>query len=162
MAMVERVKQFLDQKGVHYEVLPHREVFTSQEIAAASHVPGRHLAKVLVVRMGKEQYAMAVLPASCRLDMDSLKAVAGRKDLTLAWEEEFRPLFPDCEVGTMPPFGNLYGLPMYIDACFAKDAEFVFQAGNHHEVVRVPYKAFEQLVNPIPGEFCQHKREEIR
>jgi Ala-tRNA(Pro) deacylase len=157
MALNDRLKHFLAQQKIEYDTLPHREVFTAQEVAAASHVPGRQLAKVVVVRSA-EGHLMVVLPAACRLDLPALKAVVGKGKLSLAPEDEVGRLFPDCDVGAMPPFGNLYNLPVYVDACFPHEKEFVFQAGNHHEVVRMPYQEYERLVNPVVGEFCLHER----
>jgi Ala-tRNA(Pro) deacylase len=105
---------------------------------------------------------MAVLPAACRVDLTALRTVAGRRRLSLAAEDEFGRLFPDCELGAMPPFGNLYGLPVYIDACFSPTDDFFFQAGNHHEVVRMRYQEYERLVKPVVGELCLRGREKSR
>jgi len=132
---------------------------TAQEVAATSHVPGRQLAKVLVVREEGGSYLMAVLPAPCRVDLLALKEAAGRRKLSLAAESELTRLFQDCQTGAMPPFGNLYGLPVYIDACFPRSRDFFFQAGNHEEVVRVGYQDYERVVAPAAGEFCLHERE---
>ncbi len=166
MALTERLTRFLDEQKVWYETLPHRDAFTAAEVAAVSHVPGLHLGKVVVVReaggghpMGG--YLMAVLPAPCRLDLDALEAATRKRRLALATESEVAGLFPDCEVGAMPPFGHLYGLPVYVDACFPKREEFVFQGGNHHEVVRMRYGDFERLAGPASAEFCLHAREKV-
>jgi Ala-tRNA(Pro) deacylase len=159
MALNDRLKHFLAQQRIEYDVLPHREVFTAQEVAATSHVTGRQLAKVIVVRADGQGHLMVVLPASCRLDLTALREVAGKRKLSLAPEDEIARLFPDCEVGAMPPFGDLYGLPVYVDACFPREKEFFFQAGNHHEVVRITYEQFERLARPVVGEFCLHARE---
>jgi Ala-tRNA(Pro) deacylase len=159
MALNDRLKRFLDEQKVSYQTLLHREVFTAQEVAQASHVPGLQLAKVLLVRADGTGYLMVVLPAPCRLDLAALRHVTGKHKLSLASEEEIGRLFPDCEVGAMPPFGNLYNLPVYIDACFPRTREFVFQAGNHHEVVRMDYDDYGRLISPSVGEFCLHERE---
>lgn len=159
MAPNDRLRRFLDEQHADYQVLPHREAFTAQEVAGASHVPGREVAKVLVVRESGGGYLMLVLPAPCRVDLAALGTATGKRKLALASEVEFERLFPDCETGAMPPFGNLYGLPVYIDACFAGAEEIVFQAGNHHEVVRMRYPEYARLVKPIAGEFCLHARE---
>jgi Ala-tRNA(Pro) deacylase len=158
MALNDQLKYFLAEQRIAYDVLPHHEVFTAQEVAAASHVPGQQLAKVVLVREGDKGHLMAVLPAACRLDLGALAAVAKTGKLSLAPEEDMARLFPDCEVGAMPPFGNLYGLPVYIDACFPKAKEFFFQAGNHHEVVRMSYPGYQRVAQPIVGEFCFHER----
>lgn len=159
MAVSDRLRRFLDEQEVEYETLPHREVFTAQEVAAASHVSCRQLAKVLVVREEGGEYLMVVLPAACRVDLTALRTVTGKRRLSLAAEDEFGRLFPDCELGAMPPFGNLYGLPVCIDACFPTAHDFFFQAGNHHEVLRMRYQEYERLVKPVVGEFCLHGRE---
>jgi Ala-tRNA(Pro) deacylase len=159
MAINERLKRFLDQQKVEYETLPHREVFTAQEVAATSHVPGRQLAKVVVVRENGVGYLMLVLPAACRVDLTALRAVTGKRKLSLAPEGEFARLFPDCDAGAMPPFGALYDMPVYVDACFPSARDIFFQAGNHHEVVRLSYGDYERLVGPTVGEFCLHERE---
>lgn len=158
MALNERLKRFLDQQGVTYETSSHREVFTAQEVAATSHVSGRQLAKVVVVRENGG-HLMVVLPAACRVDLTALKHVSGKRKLSLATEEEFARLFPDCDVGAMPPFGNLYDMPVYVDACFPRAKDFFFQPGNHREVVRLSYDDYARLVRPTAGEFCLHERE---
>jgi len=158
MALNDRLKYFLSQQRIAHDVLPHHEVFTAQEVAAASHVSGQQLAKVVLVRENGKGHLMAVLPAACRLDLSALAAVAKTGKLSLASEEDMARLFPDCEVGAMPPFGNLYGLPVYIDACFPKEKELFFQAGNHHEVVRMSYGDYQRVAKPVVGEFCFHER----
>ncbi len=148
----EKLKEFLDRKGVKYQVARHSEVYTAQEIAAALHVPGKELAKVVIVKAG-EQFSMAVLPASWRIDMDKLKGILGAKEIRLATEDEFRDLFPDCEVGAMPPFGNLYGLDVSVDKALSEDEEIFFQAGNHIESIKMNCKDYLKLVTPGIAEF---------
>jgi Ala-tRNA(Pro) deacylase len=154
--LVERAKRLLETSGVAYETLPHREAYTAQGVAAAAHVSGWLLAKVLVVRAPGETPVMVVLPASCRLDLVALAHVLGKPSVTLLSETELDALFPDCEEGAMPPFGQLYDLPVWVDACFPKAAEFAFQAGNHHEVVRIRYADYDRLTRPVVAEFCRH------
>jgi Ala-tRNA(Pro) deacylase len=156
MACNERLQRLLDEKQVWYEVLPHREAFTAQDVAHTSHVSGKKLAKVVVVREGARSFFMCVMPASAHLDFTILKRMTGRKDLGLASEEEMGRLFPDCDSGAMPPFGDLYGMPFYLDACFRDEAEIYFQAGNHHEVVRMRFADYERLAGPPVGMFCMH------
>jgi Ala-tRNA(Pro) deacylase len=114
------------------------------------------LAKVLVVRAPGEGPVMVVLPASCRLDLATLARVLGKPSVALVAESEMKDLFPDCEAGAMPPFGQLYGLPVWVDSCFPKAGEFAFQAGNHHEIVRMRYAEYERLARPVVAEFCRH------
>jgi Ala-tRNA(Pro) deacylase len=122
-------------------------------------VSGYQVAKVVTVREEGGGDLMAVLPAACRLDLPAFRQATGRRRLSLLREEEMKPLFPDCEVGAMPPFGHLYGLPVYVDACFPRAKDIVFQAGNHHEVVRMPYPEYERLARPVVVEICHHQRE---
>ena len=154
MALNDRLKSFLAQQRVEHQVLPHREVFTAQEVAEASHVSGRQLAKVVVVREEGKGHLMAVIPATRRLDVSALKELVGSRKLSLDTEDEVGHLFPDCELGAMPPFGNLYDLRVYIDASFGREKEFFFQAGNHHEVARMAYAEYARLVNPVVGDLC--------
>lgn len=154
--LVERARRLLDDNRVAYETVHHRKAFTAQGVAAATHVSGWHMAKVLVVHAKGEGPLMVVLPASCRLDLQALSRVLGRPEVTLLPEDEVARIFPDCETGAMPPFGQLYGLPVYVDGCFPRLQEIAFQAGNHHEVVRMHYAEFERLVKPTVAEFCRH------
>jgi len=153
---VERVLRLLETGGVAFETLPHREAYTAQGTAAAVHVSGWLLAKVLVVSAPGEGPVMVVLPASCRLDTAALARVLGKPSVSLLPESDMKALFPDCETGAMPPFGQLYGLPVWVDACFPKAGQFAFQAGNHHEVVRMRYAEYERLARPVVAEFCRH------
>ena len=159
MAVNERLARFLAQERVAHEVLPHRVEFSAQRVAEAAHVPGVHLAKVLLVREHGGAYLMLVVPAPCRVDLAALKVAGAGRKFSLASEDEIQRRFPDCDVGAMPPFGGLYDLPVYLDACFPRGEEFVFPAGNHHEVVRMRYADYERLVQPAVGEFCLHARE---
>lgn len=159
MAMNDRLKRYLDREHAPYETLPHREAFSARQVAAESHVPERQLAKVLVLAEEGDDHLMVVLPAACRLDLTVLRHTAGRHRLSLVREDEMERLFPDCEVGAMPPFGQLYGMRVYADACLARAPAIVFQAGNHHEVVRMAYSEYARLARPVLGEFCTHERE---
>lgn len=154
--LVERAKRLLETSGAAYETLPHREAFTAQGVASAVHVSGWQLAKVLVVRAPEEEPVMVVLPASCRLDLGALARVLDRPAVSLVPEEEIKALFPDCETGAMPPFGHLYGMPVYVDKCFPKAADIAFQAGNHHEIIRMSYADFERIARPSVADFCRH------
>jgi Ala-tRNA(Pro) deacylase len=148
--------KLLDERQVWFEVLPHREAFTAQDVAHASHVSGKRLAKVVLVREGVRSFFMCVMPAAAHLDFAILKRMTGRQELGLASEEEISRLFPDCDLGAMPPFASLYGMPLYLDACFRSEPDVYFQAGNHHEVIRMRYADFERLAGPPAGVFCMH------
>ena len=156
MAMTERLKEYLEDESIPYRTEPHAESATARQVAAAAHVPGQRVAKVVVARDLEGDYVMAVIPANRHLDFGALAEASGRYRLNLASEPEVTRLFPDCEVGAMPPFGNLYGLPVYVDACFPHDAELVFQPGNHHEVTAVDFEDYDRHVKPVIGEFCTH------
>ena len=162
MAICKRLKDFLDKNKVQYQVAGHPEVYTAQEIAAALHVPGKELAKVVIIKAVEdpthrgERFVMTVLPASWRIDMARLKDALKAKEINLATEKEFESLFPDCEVGAMPPFGNLYGVDVYVDRALTEDEEIFFQAGNHIESIKMKYKDYSQLVDPNIVEFGVH------
>ena len=147
MPILTKLKEYLDSHQVRYEVLAHRQAFTAQETAQAQHVHGRQMAKVVIVHSGPE-FAMVVLPAPSLVDLARAGAVLGKRDVTLATEGQFTSLFPGCEPGAMPPFGNLYGLPVVVDRELARDEQIVFNAGNHTEAVRMRYTEFERLAAP--------------
>jgi len=157
MAVNSRLQSLLVQSRVEYELLPHREAFTAQEVAQSTHVRGRRVAKVVLVRAKRDQYLMAVVPASEHVDLELLAHVSGHKHLELATEGEILRVFPDCEPGAMPPFGNLYDLPIFLDACLAHEDTIIFQAGNHHEVVRMPFSQYERLAGPFAKVACLHR-----
>jgi Ala-tRNA(Pro) deacylase len=155
LMILKKLKDYLETNGVSYEVGFHPEVFTAQEIAAAQHVPGKEMAKVVMVKADGKMLTL-VLPASHQIDMKKLKRVLKCKKVSMAKEKEFEELFPDCEVGAMPPFGNLYRLEVLVDQVLAEDASIVFQAGNHIETVRMKYSDYARLVNPKVGNFSVH------
>jgi Ala-tRNA(Pro) deacylase len=145
------LKLFLDENGVKYTVIKHSRACTAQEIAELTHIPGKELAKTVMITLAG-QVAMAVIPASHLVDFKSLSQVAGAK-VELADEGDFVELFPSCDVGAMPPFGNLYDLPVYVSESLAEDAFIAFSAGSHAEVIRLEYAEFERLVSPVLGRF---------
>lgn len=155
MAILGRLKEFLDKNQVKYEASSHPESYTAQEIAATLHVPGKHLAKVVMVK-GGDRFFMTALPASFRINMERLKDILKEKTVRLATEEEFRNLFPDCEVGAMPPFGKLYDMETYVDRSLAEGEWFVFQAGTHVDTIKMKYDDFSRLVSPKVEEFAVH------
>ena len=141
------VKEFLDNQGIDYEIIFHRPSDTAQATASASHIPVAQLAKTVITRVDGEMH-MAVVPACRRLDLVMLKRAARAGSVVLAREAEFRDSFPGCEPGAMPPFGNLYGLPVWVDEEVAANPEIVFNAGSHTELVRLAYADFARLVSP--------------
>jgi Ala-tRNA(Pro) deacylase len=146
------LQTFLDSHQVKYVTIRHSPAFTAQEIAASAHVPGKQLAKPVIVKLDG-QLAMAVLPASDKVDFESLKAATGARTVALATEQDFQDRFPECEVGAMPPFGNLYGLDVWVAARLAEDEEIAFNAGDHTELIRMAYRDFDRLVHPQVGQF---------
>lgn len=152
MGIPSRLIEFLNAGKVRYEVIHHPEAFTAQELAAIEHVKGKNHAKVVVVKAGDEKL-LAVLPADHRVDLEKLDAVVGKKT-ALATEAEFKDLFPDCAVGKMPPFGNLYGLPTYVDRSLTEDVFIVFEAGTHTDAIKMSYADYERLAQPKVADFA--------
>ena len=147
-----KLKEFLDGAGVKYVSIRHSAAFTASEVAASAHVLGRDFAKTLIVKM-EGVLAMVVLPASRRLLLPDLREMLGTDDVKLATEAEFRGAFPDCEVGAMPPFGNLYAMRVYVAASLADEKDIVFNAGTHTEVIQMTYADFDRLVRPTVLDF---------
>ena len=147
-----KLRAFLDGHGVRYVSIQHSVAFTASEVAESVHVKGRDFAKTVNVKIG-ESMAMVVLPASRRIVLHDLREMLGSEELRLATEAEFKGAFPDCEVGAMPPFGNLYNMPVYVAAHLAEEREIVFNAGTHSEVMQLAYSDFEQLVHPTVLEY---------
>jgi Ala-tRNA(Pro) deacylase len=149
---VDKLKKFLSSQNVKYEVVKHKEVYTAQEVAAAAHISGKRLAKTVMLKIDNE-IVMAVLPASHKVDFKHLKQSAGVKKVELATEKEFKNLFPDCEVGAMPPFGNLYDIPIFFAESLVEEMEIAFCAGSHTELIRMAVKDFVRLVQPKVFDF---------
>jgi Ala-tRNA(Pro) deacylase len=146
------LKEFLDRHNIKYVSITHSTAYTAQEIASLAHIKGKELAKTVIVRIDNAM-AMAVLPASYRVDLSLLKAAAGGKKIALASEAEFRDRFPECETGAMPPFGQLYGMAVFADESLTIDQEIAFNAGTHHELIRLSYEDFARLVQPKVAKF---------
>lgn len=155
MPILKNLEDFLKKNDVKYEVTIHSEAYTAQEIAAKQHVPGRMLAKVVMLK-ASEQFHMLVISANCKVDFLKAKKLFDVPDVRLATEDEFKSLFPGCEVGAMPPFGNIYGLKVYVDSEISKNPEMVFNAGSHVETIKMRYADFERLVKPEKIEVCTH------
>ena len=148
----ERMEKYLRENGVGFEVKTHDQAFTMQEVAAALHVPGNQVAKVVIV-CADEEKVMLVLPAPYRMNVDLVRDLVGAKKVRLAKEEEFTDLFPDCATGAMPPFGNLYGVPVYVDRSMAEEPDMVFRIGTHRETMKIAYADFLRLAQPVVGDF---------
>lgn len=148
---VTQLKEFLDKNKVKYVSIRHSTAYTAQEIAASAHVKGRSMAKTVIVKIDGK-IALAVLPAKYQIDLEKLKNSCKASSLELAREQEFSHLFPGCETGAMPPFGNIYKLPVYADETLKKDEEIAFNACSHTELIQIPCKEFERLAKP---KFCK-------
>jgi Ala-tRNA(Pro) deacylase len=155
MAVSKKLKTFLDKNKIKYKALKHKEAFTAQEIAAAQHVPGKQVVKSVLVKADKG-YVLAVLPAIHLVNFSALKKVAKCKSAKLAGENEIEKLFPDIEIGAMSPFGNLYELPVFVDAILREDPEIVFNAGTHKDTIKMKYKDFEKLLKPKIAPIGKH------
>ena len=148
----ERLIAHFQEEGVAFEELSFPEAYTAQEIAAQSHIPGWHLAKVVMVKVEGE-LTMLVLPTPARVDFSRLKEALAAKEVELARERDFGHRFPDCEVGAMPPFGNLYGMKVFVAKTLAEGDEIAFTAGTHSELIKMAYKDFKNAVKPVEVKF---------
>ncbi len=153
----QKLKEFLDSQNVRYVVIAHSVAYTAAEIAAQAHIPGKELAKTVIVKIDGA-LAMAVVSASQHVNLAFLKAATFAKAVDLAREDEFKERFSDCEVGAMPPFGNLYGMPVFADESLSRDKEIAFNAGSHRELVRIAWDDFEKLVQPRVMRIASVKR----
>ena len=142
-----KLQEYLDERRIRYVAIKHSPAFTAQELAAATHIPGKEVAKTVVVKLDGTM-ALVVLPAPEMVRLNHLRIETGADHVAIASEEEFKGRFPDCEVGAMPPFGNLYNMEVYVDQSLAKDHEIAFNAGSHTELVQMAYADFEELVQP--------------
>jgi Ala-tRNA(Pro) deacylase len=152
------ISRYLEQHGVPFSVVEHSVAYTAQEEAAAVHVPGREWAKAVVCIID-DQPTLAVLPADRRVDLDRLREACGARSARLAREAEFRPLYSDCEIGAMPPFGPLYRQPVVVERSLTSDPEILFNGGSHHDAIRMRYRDFEALVQPTVADFGMPIRE---
>ncbi len=144
---VNKLKAFLDENNIKYVTIRHSSAYTAQEIAAKAHISGKEVAKTVIIKI-EGKMAMAVLPASYHVDFKILQEIFGTPRVSLASEAEFKYMFPDCEVGAMPPFGNLYDMEVYVAESLTDDDEICFNAGNHTELIKMSYKDFVWLVEP--------------
>ncbi len=147
-----KLKQYFEQNKIPYEIILHEEVYSAQELAQALRTPGKKLVKVVIVK-ADGVYRMAVLAACRRIDLPALKAYTKSKNVSLANEEEIKHLFPEAEIGAMPPFGNLYDLEVWVDAGLRDEKYITFNAGTHYEAIRTLYADFERLVRPCVASF---------
>lgn len=144
---LKKVKDYLDSNNIKYVIISHSPAYTALEVAALAHIPGKELAKTVMVKIDGSM-TMIVLPSSYKIDFDLLKEITGARKIELAAEKEFKSIFPYCEVGAMPPFGNLYNLGVYVTESLTQDKEIAFPAGSHNELIKLAYKDFKRLVKP--------------
>jgi len=156
-----KLKEFLDSQNIKYVTISHSSAFTAQEVAASAHIPGKALAKTVMVKLDGK-LVMAVLPASYRVDLELLKKATGAPEAEVASEQDFRGIFPECETGAMPPFGNLYEMDVFVDQRLREDEEIAFNAGSHTELIKMFYGDFERLVNPIALRFSSSPHAEVK
>lgn len=147
------IKEFLDQNAIPHRSVPHPQTYTAQRTAQVTHIKGREFAKTVIVKVDG-RICMAVLPAHHHVDVDKLRSATGAKQLDLAREDDLRKLFPDCETGAMPPFGNLYGMDVWVQEDLTRDEQIAFNAGTHTELIRMSYRDFEKLVHPEVADFA--------
>jgi len=148
-----RVDEFLTSRRIPFEILYHRPAYTANRIAQLLHVSGKEMAKTVVLRTSKG-YMLAVLPASCRIDLEELRQELSEGQVSLASESEIAQIFPDCELGAMPPFGSLYQLPTWVDESLTKDEEIVFEGQSHEEAIRMNCRDYMDTEHPHLGHFA--------
>jgi Ala-tRNA(Pro) deacylase len=149
---VQKLKDYLDENKVKYVGISHSKAYTASAVAASAHVKGKNLAKTVIVKLDGK-ITMAVLPAKYRVDLEQLRTASRAGTAELATEEDFGKTFPNCEEGAMPPFGNLYGVPVYVEKSLAEDEEIAFNACSHSELIQLAYKDFARLAKPIVASF---------
>jgi Ala-tRNA(Pro) deacylase len=152
---LQQLEKYLQEHHVPYSTVAHRPAYTAQEIAAAAHVPGHELAKSVMVKLD-DRLVMVVLSANERVNLALLRQATGAQDAALASEQEFRDRFPDCEVGAMPPFGNLFGFDVIVSESLTSDEEIAFNAGSHSELMRMRFEDYERLVHPRVARLTRH------
>lgn len=153
MPINKKVRELLDSTGYRYEVHAHPEAFTAQGLAAVEHTPGHEIVKVVILK-GNENYYMAALPAPCKVDLARFAALVGVPSVRLATEEEFKDLFPGCETGAMPPFGSVFGLPVFLEESLTTDLSITFSACTHRESIKMQLKDYLQLAKPHLATFA--------
>jgi len=155
--MLRKLVEFLDANGVKYTVLTHSPAFTAQEVAQSAHLRGKEIAKTVIVWMDGTM-AMAVLPGSHMVEFTELRRESGAKEVELASESEFKDRFPECEVGAMPPVGNLFNMRVFVASALAEDKEIAFNAGTHRDLVKMSYEDYVRLVKPVVAAFSVRRK----
>jgi Ala-tRNA(Pro) deacylase len=154
MAIPQRIRDYLDSQNVSYEAIHHSQAFTAQEVAHSLHVSGKKCVKAVVAE-ADHKIVIVVMPASHRLNFQELKSVLKVNQLEMLVESELVDLFPDCDLGAIPPFGNLYGIDVWVDRAVASTEKIVFCAGTHEDCIRMRYSDFAKLTRPFVGQFSE-------
>lgn len=149
------VQQFLAGQGKPFEVIEHPSTFTASHMAQAVHVAGDLVAKSVVAK-ADDQYVLLILPATCRVDLDSVREALGAQCLELADEREFAMLFPECELGAVPPFGSQFGMKSIVDSALTQADQIVFEGNTLREAIRMSYRDFAELEKPVVARFSIH------
>lgn len=157
MPILRKLKEVLDEANISYEVYHHALAYTAQEVVTAQHLSGKEMAKVVMLNVDGD-LVMGVIAASHKINLNTVKASLGAKEARLASEDEFTSRFPECEIGAMPPFGNLFGLSVFVDPALEKDEYIYFNAGNHVQTVRLKYQDFARLVKPQTARLVEEKK----
>lgn len=144
---ISKIRDYLDKNNIKYVTLQHSKAFTAQEVAASAHIPGRNMVKPVIVHVDGD-LKMVVLPSTHDIDFEAIKDTLNANDVKLAAESDFKDLFPDCELGAMPPFGNLYDVETIVSESLTADVEIAFNAGSHSEIIKMNYSEYESLVEP--------------
>lgn len=150
-----KLDEMLANRHVSFERLHHRPVYTANRTAQVLHVPGKEMAKTILLRSDRG-YVLAVVPATHRIDLEEIRKKLDLQDVEMAGEGEMDRLFPDCEVGAIPPFGSIYHLPTLVDESLAQDEKIVFEAQSHEEAIRMSYRDYEEIEHPVKGRFAHH------
>lgn len=153
---LKKLIDFLEDNEVRFTRIIHSTAYTAQVIAHRAHISGNALAKTIILKSTGGEFVMAVVPANYQIDLDKITDIFGEK-LILATEDEFEQLFPGCETGGMPPFGNLFDLPVYVSETLAKSKDIAFNAGNHKELLQISFSDFNKLVNPHIAAFSRKR-----
>ena len=151
----KKLEQLLEKNHIKYKTIKHDVAYTAPEIAEKAHIKGNEFAKTVMVKLDGK-LAMAVLRGNDHLDLERLKKSSKAKKAEMVKEDDFQKAFPDCELGAMPPFGNLYNLNVYVDDQLSQNKTLAFNAGNHKELISLPYKDWEKLVHPKKADIHNH------
>lgn len=151
MAICSRLKKYLDDHAIKYVAIDHSPAFSAQEVARSTHVPARAVVKTVIVKADGRP-AMVAVAASQRVNLRRVRVALDARHVELSSEAEFAELFRDCDLGAMPPFGNLYGMPVVVDPLLARDQEIAFNAGDHLTVIRMAFEDYDRLVKPLKAE----------